>query len=68
MTDRDIRDDDDVYTLADWRAAVRAGYFNEYDGSGCFAKDGKFIFPDRVFDDVFAEPPDGATHVVWFNK
>jgi hypothetical protein len=64
---RIIEDSDDVYTLAEWRSAVAAGAFNEYDGSGCWLKDTKFM-TGRIFDDVFTTPPEGVTHVVWYNK
>lgn len=66
-TDRPIPDYADMFTLDDWRAAVRQGLFNEYDGSGCWVRDGKYM-TKAVFDDVFGPTPDGATHVAWFNK
>jgi len=64
---RKVKRDADVYTLADWKDAVKLGHFNEYDGSGCWVKDG-YHMTDDVFDDVFTTPPEGATHVAWFNK
>lgn len=63
----DIRETDHVFTLDEWREAVGMGMFNEYDGSGAWAKDGQYL-TGFVFDDVFAPAPEGATHVVWFNK
>lgn len=62
-----LEPDDDVYTLDEWKQNVKMGYFNEYDGSGCWLKDGEFM-TKNVFDDVFTKPPEGATHVVWYNK
>jgi hypothetical protein len=64
---RDVDGYADVMTLSEWEDAVSDGLFNEDDGSGCWVKDGKYMF-DSVFDDVFGPVPEGATHVAWFNK
>lgn len=53
--------------LDEWRASVAAGAFNRNDGSGCWVKDGQAM-SDNCFDDVFSEPPSGATHVAWYNR
>jgi hypothetical protein len=64
---RPVSEKADVFTLAEWRSQVEAGHFNEHDGSGCWVKDNTHM-TDHLFDDVFSDPPDGCTHVVWFNK
>lgn len=64
---QNVEPETELFTLADWKEAVEFGLFNEYDGSGCWLRDGKFM-TDNIFDDVFKEPPEGATHVAWYNK
>ncbi len=65
--DRLVHPEDHVMMLEEWQQAVRCGYFNDMDGSGCWLSNGRFM-TDAVFDDVFGPVPEGATHVVWFNK
>lgn len=64
---RELSDYAELMPLAEWRDVVKAGFFNEYDGSGRWVKDGHRM-TDKVFDDVFAKEPEGATHVEWFSK
>lgn len=64
---RELNQDDDIYTCVEWQQSVKDGYFNCHDGSGAWIKNGQFMTGD-VFDDVFGAPPEGATHVVWYNK
>ncbi len=54
----------DKMSVADWWDQVKCGCFNEYDGSGHYATDTEM---DRD-SDCFAQAPDWATHVMWFNK
>lgn len=60
--------DSDIFTLDEWRGAVKAGHFNEYDGSGVFLDGDKHRLTTAVFDDVFGSIPYGAVYVQWFNK
>ncbi len=64
---REVHPEDHLMTLTEWMDAVRMGYFNDMDGSGCWVRDGRHM-TTAVFDDVFGPAPAGATHVVWFNK
>lgn len=57
----------DLFTVDEWKEAVKSGCFNSYDGSGSWVRDGQFM-TDRIFDDVFGPAPEGATHVEWYNK
>jgi hypothetical protein len=66
-THRKVGDVGDLFTLAEWQEAVKAGAFNHFDGSGSWVKDGEYM-TDKVFDDVFGDVPEGATHVEWYNK
>lgn len=61
-------DEDDVYTVDEFRGRVSCGAFIDYDGFGHPVKDGKadpsvWVKPSRV-DEI----PADATHVVWFNR
>ncbi len=62
------RDEDDVYTVDEFRECVKDGAFIDYDGFGHPVKDKKAnedicIQPSRV-DDI----PDDTTHIIWFNR
>lgn len=61
-------EEDDVYTVKEFREACACGGFIDYDGYGYPVKDGKadpdvIIQPSRL-----GEIPDDATHIVWFNR
>ena len=61
-------DEDDVYTVEEFRAFVESGAFIDYDGFGHPVRDGLsdegiVVQPSRV-DEI----PADATHVVWFNR
>lgn len=58
---REIPSYADVMTLKEWKDS--AGFFNEYDGSGYWCKDG-MESEDSVFDHL----KEDATHVAWYNK
>lgn len=63
-----VSEDAFLMTIEEWRNSVKSGLFNEYDGSGEWVRDGQTM-TDCIFDDVFNEtPPEGATHVAWYNK
>ena len=60
--------DDDVYTVNQFRKAVKSGSFIDYDGFGYPVKEKKadtsiIIKPSRLID-----IPKDATHIVWYNK
>lgn len=57
----------DLITIAEWREHVRRGWFNEFDGSGSFVRNGEYL-TSMLYDNVFGPIPDGATHVEWYNK
>lgn len=61
-------DEDDVYTVEEFRSKCQSGAFVDYDGFGHPVRDSKcdpnvYVFPSEV-DEI----PADATHVVWFNK
>lgn len=57
--------DGELMTLDEWREAVLSGAFNEYDGSGYFSNGTHYTRTGDVFTYAI---PEGATHVLWFNK
>jgi hypothetical protein len=60
---RRVPDYADTFTVEEWQAAVARGSFNDWDGSGYWAKDG-----NESEDEVFSTPAEDATHVAWYNK
>lgn len=68
---RDIPSYCEVFEIKRWYEYIEHGFFNDYDGCGNFAKDGKMTrWGDDVcnimeIDKAFLE---GATHVCWFSK
>jgi hypothetical protein len=64
-----VEADDDIYTIAAFNTCVQLGSFIDYDGHGYFATAtmrSKFIISPSAWRD--AVPPEGATHVVWYNR
>lgn len=60
----------DDYTnipIDEWILTIKAGSINNFDGAGKWMKDNKFI-TDKIFDNVFSEPPEGTTSVAWYSK
>jgi len=61
-------DEDDVYTVEEFREQVETQGFVDYDGWGYPVKDSKadesiLVKPSRV-DEI----PSDATHIVWYNQ
>lgn len=61
-------DEDDVYTVEEFRDYCNRRMFIDYDGIGCPVREGKsdeniVIKPSRL-----EAIPDDATHVVWYNR
>ena len=65
--DQKVGRNGDLFTVEEWKRNVSHGYFNEFDGSGSFVSNGKYV-TGRLFDDVFGEIPEGVTHIEWYNK
>lgn len=68
MTDFDMEAEEglgDVMTIKDFRDCVRCGAFIPSDGSGCYGTETHYTWDWSVWHNA---PPDGATHVHWFNK
>jgi hypothetical protein len=64
-------DGEDIFTLEEFKEAVKDGLFNNYDGSGVAA----IVIHDVVekfegYVDIYhlEDVPEGTTHIVWFNK
>lgn len=61
-------DEDDVYTVEDFKDLVKCHAFIDYDGYGhpvlaSMADSDIFIKPSRL-----EEIPKDATHIVWYNR
>lgn len=64
-----VEPDDEIMSLLDWAKAVKSGLFIPSNGFGVYAtatrKQSGFDAPDPFSS---APIPQGATHVVWYNK
>lgn len=61
-------DEDDVYTVEEFKRFCTSGAFRDYDGFGYPVKDGLadediYIVPSKL-DRI----PADATHIIWFNR
>jgi hypothetical protein len=67
--ERDIPDYGDAMTLVDFVAAVKDGWFIDYDGSGEYVKGGKMsgisIYPSDVQNGAVRDDFDT---IIWFNR
>jgi len=54
----------EVMTKEDWIACVKTGIFIPDDGVGYWGNSESYSRNDWCFE----SPPEGATHVHWFNK
>lgn len=68
MTDFDMEAEEglgDVYTIEEFREAVKIGAFIPSDGCGNYGTETHYTWDGSVWN---GETPIGATHVHWFNK
>ena len=66
------RNEDDVYTIEEWKDQVDTGGFVDYDGHGRLVKDGladsvQFVKPSHYSASDNFNTWD-ATHIVWMNR
>ena len=76
------KNEDDVYTVEEFKEYCESGAFIDYDGYGYSVKDG-YVMKDPNYDpdsDIFFDRyivvrpsqikhlPEDATHVIWFNN
>lgn len=73
MTNRSEKineDDGDLMTIEDYMDSVACGLFIDYDGMGDAVKDGyymnrrSYVYPSKLGKDI----PEGATHILWYNR
>lgn len=69
------RDDDAVYTIADWEECVRDGLFIDYDGFGYFCDPmmktelfGFDVYPSMLSTVEYERIKTQWTHINWFNR
>lgn len=68
LTDFDMEAEEglgDIFTIEEFRDAVKMGAFIPSDGSGCYGTLTHYTYGESVWHDA---PSQGATHVHWFNK
>lgn len=68
-----IKEDDDIFTLADWRENVECGMFMDCDGFGdAIIWDGKSdtyeVVEEWIYPSGQASLHDSVTHIIWYNK
>jgi hypothetical protein len=61
-------DEDDVYTVAEFRQFCKQGHFIDYDGFGHPVRERKANPSVTVKPSRIDEIPADATHVVWYNR
>jgi len=61
-------DEDDVYTIEEFKECVKSGTFIDYDGYGYPVKDNLADEDIMIKPSSIEEIPDDATHIVWFNR
>jgi hypothetical protein len=61
-------DEDDVYTVEEFREHVKSGSFIDYDGHGRPVKDGMADRTMIIQPSTVDEIPEDATHIVWYNR
>ena len=65
---RGPEDEDDVYTVGEFRACTKSKSFIDYDGHGHPVRDGKCDPDITIIPSCIEEIPVDATHIVWYNR
>ena len=58
----------EIMTVDNFRDAVAAGAFIDYDGFGYPVKNGKYDDDFVIIPSQVSKIPDDATHIMWFNR
>lgn len=61
-------DEDDVYTVAEFRELCEDGSLVDYDGFGYPVRDSKANQKIRIRPSEVDQIPEDATHIVWYNR
>ena len=61
-------DEDDVYTVKEFKARVKQGSFIDYDGTGLPVKGNLADSSIWIKPSKLNEIPKDATHIVWYNR
>lgn len=61
-------DEDDVYTVEEFKQFVASGAFIDYDGHGHPVKDNLSDPNIHIKPSKLSEIPSDATHIVWYNR
>jgi hypothetical protein len=69
MSYEDITEDDDYYSIEDFKEMVHIGAFTDYDGYACVAFDGEYYDTNlRYAPSQINKIPSTVRGVVWFNR
>lgn len=60
--------EDDVYTVEEFKYRCERKSFVDYDGFGYPVKEGKADSTVLIRPSTVSEIPSDATHIVWFNR
>jgi len=63
-----LYDEDDVYTVEEFKEFCGAGAFIDYDGFGHPVKDGFADACINIKPSRLSAIPEDATHIVWYNR
>ena len=61
-------EEDDVYTIDEFKSCVHSGAFIDYDGFGYPVKDKKADPKITIVPSCLETIPEDATHIIWFNR
>ena len=61
-------DEDDVYTVEEFRDCCEVGAFIDYDGFGYPVKNSLADNSITIVPSRLEEIPEDATHIIWFNR
>jgi len=61
-------DEDEVYTVQEFKELVENGALIDYDGYGYAVKNGKANPNIQIWPSEIEDIPEDATHIVWYNR
>jgi len=61
-------DEDDVYTVEEFKQYCESKAFIDYDGFGYPVKDRKADESIHIKPSTLEDIPEDATHIIWFNR
>lgn len=62
------KNEDDVYTIDEFKRFVEKSAFIDYDGWGYPVKNKKYDGDIQIQPSTINKIPNDATHIIWFNR